>query len=97
MFAVATLLMKDPELSRQHRPAHLEYLAALKAEGKVWANGPFADGAGGMVVYRASSLDEARALAEADPLVRTGARTLTLRPWQLDLPVAALDADADPS
>ena len=94
MFAAATLLMKDPELSRQHRPAHLAYLAALKAEGKVWANGPFGDGAGGLVIYRAPSLEEARALAEADPLVRTGARSLSLHAWEIALPVGALDEGA---
>lgn len=92
MYAVAILAMKDPELNRLHRPAHLDYLAGLKAAGQVWVSGPFADGLGGMVVYRAPRLEDARALAEADPLVRTGARELRLYPWEPMAPVSAIDA-----
>lgn len=90
MYAVALITMKDVDLNAQHRPAHLEYLARLKREGKVWVSGPFPDQSGGMVVYRADDLASARALAEADPLVSSGARTLTLYPWQPLAPVAAL-------
>jgi uncharacterized protein len=92
MYAVAILAMKDTELNRLHRPAHLEYLAGLKAEGKVWVSGPFTDGHGGMVIYEAPSLDAARALAEADPLVSTGARTLSLYAWEPGVPVRGIDA-----
>lgn len=92
VYAVAILAMKDPELNRIHRPAHLEYLAGLKAEGKVWVSGPFADGQGGMVIYEAPSLEAAAALAAADPLVRTGARSLSLHPWEPTPPVRAIDA-----
>jgi len=34
-----------------------------------------------MVIYRAESPEEARRLAEADPVVAEGARTLELREW----------------
>ena len=94
MYAVAILAMKDPELNRQHRPAHLEYLAGLKAQGRVWVSGPFEQGLGGMVIYDVPSLEEARALAEADPLVRTGARALTLYAWEPMTPVRAIDGEA---
>jgi len=92
MFAVAVIAMRDPDLNAKHRPAHLEYMAALKAKGQIWASGPFTDGHGGMVIYRTETLEEARALAEADPLVATGARTLSLHPWDPGRPVVALDA-----
>lgn len=90
MFVVALLVMKDADLNAQHRPAHLDYLAELKRDGKVWASGPFLDASGGLVVYDAPDLEAARALAEADPLVRTGARTLHLHPWNPTPPVAAI-------
>jgi uncharacterized protein YciI len=90
MYAVAILAMRDADLNARHRPAHLEYVADLKRQGKVWASGPFSDGRGGMVVYRGADLDEIRALAEADPLVRVGARALTLYPWQPLAPIAAI-------
>ncbi|MCL6595749.1 MAG: YciI family protein [Firmicutes bacterium] len=90
MFVVAVLRMRDPDLNARHRPAHLEYLAELRREGKVWASGPFPDGQGGMVIYRTPDLETARALAEADPLVRTGARHLDLYRWQPFAPVPAI-------
>ena len=39
---------------------------------------------GGLIVYRAGSLDEARALAEADPMHRDGKRSFTLRRWLIN-------------
>jgi uncharacterized protein YciI len=86
VYVVAILRMQDPKANRLHRPRHLAYLQDLRAQGKVWANGPFADGAGGMVVYRTSTWEEAQALAQADPLVQTGARSLELHPWEPELP-----------
>lgn len=71
----------DAEKNRRDRPAHLEYIFALRAEGKVHEGGRFADGSGGMVVYRVDSLEEARRLAEADPIVAGGARTYVLHEW----------------
>ncbi len=35
----------------------------------------------GMIVYRAESMEAARALAEADPMHSAGARSYTLRKW----------------
>jgi uncharacterized protein YciI len=78
----AILRMKDPELNLRHRPDHLAYLEDLERQGKVHARGPFGDGAGGLVIYRVADVAEARRLAEADPLVRTGARELELHPWE---------------
>jgi len=50
--------------------------------------GPFTDKRGGMVIYKADTLEEAQRLAEADPAVTEGARTLELREWSpLPLPL----------
>lgn len=87
---VALLHMQDPETNARFRPAHLAYVAELKAKGLVWAAGPFPDGEGGMVIYSASSLEEARRLVAADPLVQSGARRLELHPWEPEPPVPAL-------
>jgi len=81
MLYVAMLPILDQELNAKHRPAHLDYINKLYLEGKVVMAGPFTDKRGGMVIYRAASLEEARQLAEADPAVTTGARTLELREW----------------
>ncbi|MCD1259350.1 hypothetical protein B5M42_010930 [Paenibacillus athensensis] len=81
-FAVL-LPMKDEELSKEHRPAHLAYLDARRSEGKIFANGRFTDGSGGLVVYIADSLEEATALAQADPFVVHGARHCHVQEWDI--------------
>lgn len=81
MHYVALLTIIDQELNAKVRPAHLDYLDKLYKENKVVMAGPFTDKKGGMVIYRADSPEEALALAEADPVVAEGARTLELREW----------------
>jgi hypothetical protein len=89
MLYVAMLTITDPELNAKVRPAHLEYLDRLYKENKVVMAGPFTDKKGGMVIYRADSPEEAQKLAEEDPVVKEGARTLELREWTaLEFPLA---------
>jgi uncharacterized protein len=78
---VAFLTIIDEEGNKRVRPAHLEYIERLRKEGKVFTAGPFTDGKGGMVIYEAATYEEAKALAEADPVVKEGVRTLELREW----------------
>lgn len=70
--------------------AHLDWLNDLEARGVLFAAGPVRgpeeanwDGTG-MFVVRAASLDEARALAEAEPFHAAGLRTFELFPWQVN-------------
>jgi uncharacterized protein YciI len=89
MLYVAMLPIIDQELNAKVRPAHLAYINQLFQEGKVVMAGPFTDKRGGMVIYRADTMEEAQRLAEADPAVSEGARTLELREWNpLTLPLA---------
>lgn len=81
-FAVL-LPMKDAELSIQHRTAHLAYLEDRRNEGKIFANGRFADGSGGMVIYKAETFEEAQAIAEKDPYVQVGARSCEIHEWEM--------------
>ena len=37
-----------------------------------------------MVILRAISLEEARAIAENDPMHKSGARTFRVRPWMMN-------------
>ncbi len=88
MLYVAMLPIIDQELNAKERPAHLDYLNKLFVEGKVVMAGPFTDKRGGMVIYKAESWEEAKQLAEADPAVTSGARTLELREWSpLEFPL----------
>ncbi|WP_417523636.1 YciI family protein [Marinovum sp.] len=80
----------DPAAVKAALPDHLAYQARLEAEGKLALAGPLSDETGtqmegmGMIVYRAESLEAARALAEADPMHRAGARSFTLRRWLIN-------------
>jgi hypothetical protein len=82
-YYAAILHMVDPEKNKIYRPQHLAYLENLDKEGKIFARGPFADGAGGLVVYIADSLEEAKKLAENDPYVIEGVRRLELHEWSI--------------
>lgn len=67
--------------------AHLEYLAGLERSGQLFLAGPLFDedpdawSGDGLLVYNAADIDEARRIAEGDPMHRSGARRYTIRPW----------------
>ncbi|NEU31845.1 hypothetical protein GN156_13820 [bacterium LRH843] len=81
-FAVL-LPMKDAEKSQTYRPAHLDFLQKMRAEKKVLMNGRFVDGAGGLVIYQAASLEEATSYAKEDPFIIHGARELEIHEWDM--------------
>ena len=77
-YAVLSKASPTPEKLKSLLPAHLEYMIGLEKRGVLFASGPLADGAGpptgaGLTILRTSSMEEARALAEADPFVKNGA------------------------
>jgi uncharacterized protein YciI len=82
-YFAALLEMIDPVKNQELRPQHLEYLEQKKKEGKLFARGPFADGSGGLVIYKAETYEEAKKLAEEDPYVKQGVRKLILREWNM--------------
>lgn len=68
-------------------PEHLAYQQTQEREGALVLAGPLSDLSGdkmeaaGMMIYRATSLEAAKAIAEADPMHSSGARGFTLRKW----------------
>ncbi len=74
------LLCKDKPgqlaLRLETRPAHVEHLNRLDAEGTLKMAGPFldADGkaCGSLVIVSAETLEAAKALADADPFAKVG-------------------------
>jgi uncharacterized protein YciI len=77
------LPMISPERSQQFRPEHLEFLAKGREEGWVFANGKFADGSGGLVIYAAESVDEVLGKVKQDPYVRGEARGYEIHEWDM--------------
>ena len=68
------------------RPAHVEHLNKLNAEGTLKIAGPFldADGkpCGSLVIVKADSIEAARAIADADPYTKAGLfETVEVKAW----------------
>jgi uncharacterized protein YciI len=69
---------------------HLAFQVSLEADGVLYAAGPmWTDDeqsweGDGLVVVRAGSRAEAVAIAERDPMHRSGARRFTVRPWMIN-------------
>lgn len=80
----------DPDKMRAIVPDHLAYQSQLESEGALVFAGPMSDESGnemqgmGMIVYRAASLEDAKALADNDPMHAKGARSYTLRKWLIN-------------
>ncbi|MFD2629853.1 YciI family protein [Oceanobacillus kapialis] len=88
-YYAAFLPMKDEEKSKTYRPDHLTYLEDMEKQEKIFAKGRFTDGAGGLVIYQAESLEEAEELVKADPYVAKGARDYKLHEWTMVLAESA--------
>ena len=80
-----------------HRPAHLERLHALQAEGRLLLAGPFptidsedpgpAGFSGSLIIAEFADLAGAQAWADADPFVTAGVyREVSVRPFRKVLP-----------
>ena len=82
-YFAAYLRMKNLEKNNTYRQQHVDFLVEKENEGKVFARGRFTDGEGGLVIYVAASREEALKLAESDPYVVSGARSLELNEWDM--------------
>lgn len=91
LYVYETRVAGPPEQVIENLSAHLDYQVMLQDQGIMFGAGPLQEeGApsfppvAGMIIVRASSFDEARAIADADPMHSSGARTYTLRKWTLN-------------
>ncbi|MEL6523607.1 MAG: YciI family protein [Pseudomonadota bacterium] len=97
LYAVHSSPGEDPAQVKANLPAHLAYQAEQEKAGKLFLAGPMSDESGeqmqgmGLIIYRAGSFDEARALAENDPMHRSGARSYVLRRWMINEGAVSLD------
>ena len=90
LFVAHSTPAKAPEDVKAALPDHLAYQAELERAGSLAFAGPMSDETGrdmqgmGLIIYRADSLEAARALADGDPMHKTGARSYTLRRWMIN-------------
>ena len=74
----------------EHLEAHLSYQKKIQDDGIMVAAGPLRDPdksdweGEGMIIIRAQSLEEAKKIADADPMHANGARSYTIRPWLMN-------------
>ena len=75
---------KDAELLEEH----IAFLNQKLEEGTLVAKGPFTDHTGGLMIYKADSIEEARKIIETDPAVRDKSRKISLlKEWKSTLEV----------
>ncbi|HXN49912.1 MAG TPA: YciI family protein [Bryobacteraceae bacterium] len=76
---------QTPEERTEFFRQHTAYLRSQVEAGKYLLVGPFMDGGQirGMAVINAASADEARAIAEADPGVKSGRMAIEIHPGVL--------------
>ena len=102
LYVVVSSPAKSPEELIKNLPAHLAYQAEQEQSGNLALAGPLSDPTGeliqgeGMIIYRADSLEAAKAIADNDPMHKTGTRDYTIRRWlvnegsfQLDIKLSA--------
>jgi uncharacterized protein YciI len=78
------MYMSDEQKSLEYRSQHLDYLALLKNEDRIFAHGRFVDGSGGLQIYQGNSLEEVQLCVERDPFVVSGARTFKIHELQMN-------------
>ncbi len=63
--------------------AHKAYVKDLIAQGHRAKTGYWAERGGGMLLFEAATLDEAKAIVAQDPLVQNGCVTYELHEWTI--------------
>ncbi len=90
LYAAVSTPAGEPEDVKANLPAHLAYQAELERSGNLAFAGPMSDESGdnmqgiGLIIYRAESFEEAKSLAEGDPMHASGARSFVLRRWLIN-------------
>ena len=82
-YRVVALRAGTAPMTRALVEAHVAYLRELDREGRLVLAGPLAERGEGLVVVRAESEDDARAIAARDPFVLAGARVADVWTWEI--------------
>ncbi len=89
LWIVITKAIAPPDQLSKVLEAHLQHQIRLEKDGILFGAGPLSNPDGsstgtGMIVIRAESEAEARAIADSDPFHSAGLRTYTLQQWSLN-------------
>jgi uncharacterized protein YciI len=77
-------------------PEHKRWILEQEAGGRIFVAGPFLNedfsyAASGLIVFRVDTAEEARLLAENDPMHARGLRTFRIVPWQINEGTVQMD------
>ena len=64
---------------------HVKYMSRQLEDGMLLIGGPFLDNSGGMMICTTSDLEKAKAMAEADPTVKSGLLTVQVKKWMVPM------------
>lgn len=64
---------ESSEVRDAARPAHREWTAGLAREGTLLASGPYADGAGALLIFKATDEQALNEVLKQDPFAAAGA------------------------
>ena len=87
LYIVESTPVVPPDQMLEILPEHLAYQGEMERQGKLFLAGPMSDetgdemSGGGMIIYNASSLEEAQEITENDPMHKKGGRTFKIRRW----------------
>jgi uncharacterized protein len=87
LFVALNKAIARPEDMLPFVAEHLAYMNQLENEGKLFASGPFIQEGvlvgDGLTILQTSTIEDARTLMQAEPLIQRGLREFDLRPWEL--------------
>ena len=89
-YVVESTPLKSPADVKSVLASHLKYQQSLELSGALAFAGPLSDVTGelmqgtGLIIYRANSMEEAKKIADADPMHESGVRGYSLRKWLIN-------------
>ena len=90
VYVVTSRPLVGPEEFSKHLPDHIAYLGEQERAGALMMAGPLSDEVGGGMsgigfqVWRASTWEEAQALAAGDPMHVAGVKEFEMRRWLIN-------------
>ena len=87
LFVALTKAVAGPEDILVYVTEHAAYMNRMESEGNIFASGPFLQEGvpvgDGLTILQTNTIEEARAIMQAEPLIKRGFREFDLRPWEL--------------
>ncbi len=89
LFAVLTRVIVSQAEAEPHKMEHIQYITDLEAQGKVFGSGAFpVKGESidlGLIILRATSLEEAEGYMKKDPMTAMGLSAYEIHQWDMTI------------